>query len=99
MRNGRATEAEQAAERRAREAEQSAAALEAVERRASDAEVKMVALSGEIAGLKTELADSRQVGRAALHALAVSNGGYAYQEPRLGWRHTIQRLFGAIRRQ
>ena len=95
----RATEAEQAAERGAREAEQSAAALESVERRASDAEVKVVALSGEIAGLKTELADSRQVGRAALHALAVSNGGYAYREPRLGWRHTIQRLFGAIRRQ
>jgi len=95
----RATEAEQAAERRAREAEQSAAALESVERRASDAEVKVVALSGEIAGIKTELADSRQVGRAALHALAVSNGGYAYREPRLGWRHTIQRLFGVIRRQ
>ena len=95
----RATEAEQAAERSAREAEQSAAALESVERRASDAEVKVVALSGEIAGLKTGLADSRQVGRAALHALAVSNGGYAYREPRLGWRHTIQRLFGAIRRQ
>jgi len=95
----RATEAEQAAERRAGEAEQSAAALESVERRASDAEVKVVALSGEIAGIKTELADSRQVGRAALHALAVSNGGYAYREPRLGWRHTIQRLFGAIRRQ
>jgi hypothetical protein len=60
----RATEAEQAAERSAREAEQSAAALESVERRASDAEVKVVALSGEIAGLKTGLADSRQVGRA-----------------------------------
>jgi hypothetical protein len=95
----RAAEAEQAAERRAREAERSAAALESVERRASDAEVKVLALSGEIAGLKTELADSRQVGRAALHALAVSNAGYAYREPRLGWRHTIQRLFGAIRRQ
>jgi hypothetical protein len=95
----RATEAEQAAEHRARKAEESAVALESVERRASDAEVKVVALSGDIAGLKTELADSRQVGRAALHALAVSNGGYAYREPRLGWRHTIRRLFGARRRQ
>jgi len=94
----RAAEAEQAAARRAREAEQSAAALGSVERRASDAEVKVVDLSGEIAGLKTELADSREVGRAALHALAVSNGSYAHKEPRLGWRHTVQRLFGAIRR-
>jgi chromosome segregation ATPase len=88
-----------AAQNAAREAQQSAAALESVERRASEAERKVPALSGEIEGLKTELADSRQVGRAALHALAVSNRVYAYREPRLGWRQTIQRLFGAIRGQ
>jgi len=90
---------EAAAKDAAREAQQSAAALENVERRASEAERKVAALRGEIEGLKTELADSRQVGRAALHALAVSNRGYAYREPRLGWRQTIQRLFSAIRRQ
>ena len=88
-----------AAKDAAREAQQSAAALERVERRASEAERKVAALSGEIEGLKTELADSRQVGRAALHALAVSNRGYAYREPRLGWRQTLQRLFAAIRGQ
>ena len=88
---------EAATQNAAREAQQSAAALESVERRASEAERKVAALSGEIEGLKTELADSRQVGRAALHALAVSNRGYAYREPRLGWRQTLQRLFAAIR--
>jgi hypothetical protein len=90
---------EAAAQDAAREAQQSAAALENMERRASEAERKVAALSGEIEGLKTELADSRQVGRAALHALAVSNRGYAYREPRLGWRQTLQRLFAAIRGQ
>ena len=91
----RASEAEQAAwaaERRAREAERSIA--ETLERRARDAEALLSALRHELAVLKTELDDSRQVGRAAIQALATSNPSYAYREPRLGWRQAVRWLFG-----
>jgi hypothetical protein len=91
----RASEAEQAAwaaERRAREAERSVA--ETLERRARDAEAMLSALRHELDVLKTELDDSRQVGRAALQALTAGNPGYAYREPRLGWRQAVRWLFG-----
>lgn len=96
----RAIEAEQAAwaaERRAREAEQSIA--ETLDRRARDAEALVSELRHELAVLKTELDDSRRVGRAALQALATSNPGYAYREPRLGWRQAVRWLFGGAYRQ
>jgi len=81
-----------------------APALEAA-RRSSEAAARDAAVSeratlaDEIKALTTELADSRQIGRAALQALAASNPGFTYREPRLGWRQTLRRLFSAARRR
>ena len=75
----------------------SAAALEGAEQRATDAERNAAVLGEEVAALKTELVDARELGRSTLQALALSNVGSIYREPRLGWRHAMRRLFGIVR--
>jgi hypothetical protein len=50
--------------------------------------------SEQVEMLKSELAHAREVGRAILQALAASRLATGYREPRLGWRHSLRRLFG-----
>jgi hypothetical protein len=99
----RATDAERAADaaaRRAGQAENTAeiarCRAETAERKASEADRNAAVLGEEVATLKTELADARDVGRSALQALAASNVGSIYREPRLGWCHVMRRLFGVV---
>jgi hypothetical protein len=101
----RATDAERAADAAARRAGQAENAAEiarcraeTAERKASEADRNAAVLGEEVATLKTELADARQVGRSALQALAASSAANIYREPRLGWRHAMRRLFGIVRR-
>ena len=89
----------EAARRSSEVAARDAAALERATRRVRDADNKAAALTDEIKALKSELADSRQVGQAALQALAAANTGLIHREPRLGWRQSIRRLFGVARQR
>jgi hypothetical protein len=89
----RATDAERAADAAARRAGQAENAAEiarcraeTAERKASEADRNAAVLGEEVATLKTELADARELGRSTLQALALSNVGSFYREPRLGWR-------------
>ena len=92
----RASKADQAAEAAER---RRVAELAVMQRSARDAKNRAAAMTGEIAALKTELVESREVGRAAFQALAVSNIGLVYREPRLGWRQAMRRLFGIAHRR
>jgi hypothetical protein len=63
-----------------RDAEQSAAATKL--------------LKGELAAAENALVAARQVGRAAINALAIDNPAPLDRLPQLGWRQTIRRWFG-----
>jgi hypothetical protein len=75
-------------------------AVEQAEREARERTAAEVAMRRDITdtvqGLKAELANARQVGRAALDALATSTVAPARELP-LGWRQAIRRFFGSTR--
>src|SRR5207302_1630273 len=63
-----------------RDAEQSAAAAES--------------LKGELAAAASALRAARQVGRAAINALAIDNSAPLDRLPQLGWSQAMRRWFG-----
>ena len=77
-------------------------AVEEAEREAEERRVAEAAMRSEIADavlkLKSELANAREVGRAALDALAATSAAPIYREPPLGWRQAMRRFFAFSRR-
>ena len=67
-------------------------ALHDAEQRAAGAK----SLQGELAAAQSALAAARQVGRAAINALATDNPAPLERMPRLGWRQAVRQLFGLI---
>ena len=70
---------------------------ETVTRAQRDAEQSAAAaklLKGELAAAENALVAARQVGRAAINALAIDNPAPLDRLPQLGWRQTIRRWFG-----
>jgi chromosome segregation ATPase len=70
---------------------------ETVMRAQRDAEQSAAAaklLKSELAATENALIAARQVGRAAINALAIDNPAPLDRLPQLGWRQTIRRWFG-----
>jgi hypothetical protein len=51
-------------------------------------------LKGELAAAASALMAARQVGRAAINALAIDNPAPLDRLPQLGWRQAMRRWFG-----
>jgi len=77
-----------------REAQERVDAEAAIRAEMADAIQAARGRSEQVEMLKSELDHARQVGLAALQALAASIVGTVYREPRLGWRHALRRLLG-----
>jgi hypothetical protein len=54
----------------------------------------IVRLESELAAAESALMAARQVGRAAINALAIDNSGPLDRLPQLGWRQAMRRWFG-----
>ena len=51
-------------------------------------------LEAELAAMQSALVAARQVGRAAVDALAMDKSAPLDRPPRLGWRHAVRQWFG-----
>jgi hypothetical protein len=96
-----ATEVQQAIAARIARLESEITGLrEAMTRAQRDAEQSAAAaksLKGELAAAASALMAARQVGRAAINALAIDNPAPLDRLPQLGWRQAMRRWFGLAR--